>query len=85
MNSSLKRTPNDWYQRAATWYVEGHQGCVSCGGQHCVFRSEWLQRIEYYCSVCDFSTCLDLRTGHYYATAGDGHGLLGVVLESQAS
>jgi hypothetical protein len=77
------RAPGDWFRRAAEWYVEGHQGCACCGGQHCVFRTEWGQRIEYYCSVCDFSTCHDLRTGHYYATVGDGKGLLGLVLEPQ--
>jgi len=77
------RTPSEWFQRAMTAYLEDHQGCACCGGRHCVFRSAWGQRIEYYCSVCDFSTCHDYRTGQYYATVGDGHGLLGVVLEPQ--
>jgi hypothetical protein len=85
MNEAPNRTPSDWFQRAAAWYVEGHQACVSCGARHCVFRSVLCQRIEYYCSVCDFSACHDLRTGHYYATPGDGHGLLGVVLETETT
>jgi hypothetical protein len=42
-----------------------------------------MQRVEYYCSVCDFSTCHDLRTDQYYATVGDGKGLLGLVLEEE--
>jgi hypothetical protein len=81
MTQPPNRTPSEWFQLTTRWYVEGHQGCICCGSQHCVFRSEWGQRVEYYCSVCDFSTCHDLKTGHYYATVGDGHGLLGMVLE----
>jgi hypothetical protein len=81
MTQPPNRAPREWFQYAAAWYVEGHQGCVACGEQHCVFRSEWAQRIEYYCSVCDFSTCYDLKTGFYYASAGDGQGVLGMVLE----
>jgi hypothetical protein len=81
MKQPPNRPPSEWFERAAAWYVEGHQGCACCGGRHCVFRSEWGLRVEYYCSVCDFSACHDLRTDHYYATPGDGHGLLGMVLE----
>jgi hypothetical protein len=77
------RAPSEWFQWAAEWYVQGHQGCVCCGRQHCVFRTEWCHRVEYYCSACDFSTCHDSRTGHYYATLGDGNGVLGRVLEPQ--
>jgi hypothetical protein len=78
------RAPQDWFERAMRWYVEGHQGCVCCGARHCVFRSDWSGRIEYYCSVCDFSTCYDLRMNRYYATIGDGRGLLGAALEETA-
>jgi hypothetical protein len=80
MSQQPSYAPSKWFERAAAWYVESHQGCVCCGGQHCVFHTEWCQRIEYYCSVCDFSACHDLRTGHYYASPGDGRGLLGAVL-----
>ena len=84
MKASPSRTPGNWFQSAARWYVEGHQGCVSCQGQHCVFRSQCTQRIEYYCSACDFSTCHVLRSGTYYAIVGDGTGLPGIVLEADA-
>jgi hypothetical protein len=81
MGLNAERTAVEWFVDAARWYVEGHQGCVSCGGQHCVFRSEWGERVEYYCSACDFSVCHDGQTGHYFAAAGDGaptgDGLLG--------
>jgi hypothetical protein len=83
MTQPPNRTPSEWFRSAKEWYVEGHQGCVCCGGQHCVFRTEWYQRVEYYCSVCDFSACHDLRKGQYYAAVGDGHGLLGLVLEPE--
>jgi hypothetical protein len=83
MTQPPNRSPRDWFLQAAVWYVNGHQGCVCCGGAHCVFRSDSGHRIEYYCSVCDFSTCHDLKRGHYYATVGDGHGLLGLVLEAE--
>jgi len=84
MKPPPKRSAVEWFEQAADWYVSGHQGCVCCGAQHCVFQSEWCHRLEYYCAVCDFSACHDLRTDHYYATVGDGHGLLGVVLEPEA-
>lgn len=81
MGLNAERTAVEWFVDAARWYVEGHQGCVSCGGQHCVFRSEWGARVEFYCSACDFSVCHDGETGHYFAAAGDGaptgDGLLG--------
>jgi hypothetical protein len=72
MGLNAERTAVEWFEDAARWYIEGHQGCVSCGGQHCVFRSEWGARVEYYCSACDFSVCHDRQTGRYFAAAGDG-------------
>jgi hypothetical protein len=84
MTPPPNRTPGELFQSAARWYVQGHQGCVCCRGQHCVFRSDWGQRVEYYCSACDFSTCHDLRTGKYYAAVGDGHALPGVFLGAEA-
>ena len=70
MGLNAERTAVEWFVDAARWYVEGHQGCVSCGGQHCVFRSEWGARVEFYCSACDFSVGHDIRTGRYFAVAG---------------
>jgi len=62
--------PYDWYAQAERAYVEQHQGCPSCGGQHCVFRSVWDHRIEYYCSLCDFAVCRNQATGVCMATPG---------------
>jgi hypothetical protein len=64
------RSPAEWFAAAARGYVEAHQGCPCCGNQHCVFRSEWGARVEYYCSACDFSACHDRQTGHCYAAPG---------------
>jgi hypothetical protein len=75
MGFNAERTPLEWYEEAVRSYVEGHQGCASCGTQHCVFQSRWGQRIEYYCSACDFSTCFDGQTGRYFAVIGDGRAL----------
>jgi hypothetical protein len=65
------RTAVEWFQEAARCFVAGHQGCPCCGGQHCVFRSDWGERVEYYCSLCEFSACVDRRSGAYVAVAGD--------------
>jgi hypothetical protein len=80
MGSSAERTPLEWYREAVRSYVEDHQGCPHCGGQHCVFRSCWGQRVEYYCSACDFSTCHDAQTGLYFAVIGDGRRLADTLL-----
>jgi len=69
----IARTPTEWFEEATRWYVEAHQGCPCCGNQHCVFRSEWGCRVEYYCSACDFSACEDRQTGHCYSAIGEGN------------
>jgi hypothetical protein len=69
-----ERTAVEWFADATRWYVEGHQGCACCHQQHCVFRSEWGRRIEYYCTACDFSTCHDGQSGRYFATPGEPSG-----------
>jgi hypothetical protein len=75
MGFTTERTPVEWFYEAARWYLEGHQGCPSCRGQHCVFRSSWGRRLEYYCSACDFSACHDGESGRYFACRGDGRAL----------
>jgi len=60
--------PAEWYEAAEQWHVEQHQGCPYCCGRHCVFRSEWGDRVEYHCTACDFSASLDQRTGRYFTT-----------------
>jgi hypothetical protein len=72
MGHNAQRTPAEWFQLAANWEVEGHQGCPCCRSQHCVFRAEVGRRVEYYCTVCDFSACHDKAAGRYYATPGAG-------------
>jgi hypothetical protein len=67
------RSPAQWFAEAVRCYLEAHQGCPCCGNQHCVFRSEWGARVEYYCSACDFSTCEDHQTGRCYAVLGEGN------------
>jgi hypothetical protein len=69
------RTPEVWFQEAVRWYVEEHQACAHCRNRHCVFRSRWGDRIEYYCSACDFSASHDGATNRFYATTGDGRQL----------
>jgi hypothetical protein len=60
----------EWFHDAERCFVQRHQGCPCCGSSHCVFRSDWGEREEFYCSVCDFSACHDRRSGAYFAAAG---------------
>ncbi len=62
-------------------YVAEHQGCPCCHARHCVFRSFWGKRIEFYCSRCEFSVCLDAQTGTYHATPGTDHVIVAFVLD----
>jgi len=71
MKQTNERTAAEWFRVAMDCYVVNHQGCPFCRGQHCVFRSLWGKRIEYYCSACEFSTCLDGATGECQFAVGD--------------
>jgi hypothetical protein len=71
-NELLGKKPEEWFSEAARWYLEGHQGCPCCRQQHCVFRSQWGWRIEYYCTACDFSVSLDVQSKQCTASRGDG-------------
>jgi hypothetical protein len=71
MTNGAGRTAAEWFTAAARWHLEGHQGCVFCGGRHCVFRSEKQGRVEYYCSTCDCSASFDPRTGQYVFLPGE--------------
>ena len=64
-------TADQWFAEASRWYVEGHQGCPSCHGAHCVFRSEWGARVEYHCTACDFSACRDAESGRSFVAFGE--------------
>jgi hypothetical protein len=83
MAHRAERTAAEWFVAAARWHVEGHQGCIYCGGRHCVFRSEGQGRVEYYCSACDFSACHDQRTGQYVAVPGEHNEVPDLVLNAE--
>jgi hypothetical protein len=76
-------TPEEWYEAAELWHTRHHQGCPCCCGCHCVFRSEWGDRVEYYCTACDFSASSDRRTGRCYTTADTGREQPVTVLDDQ--
>jgi hypothetical protein len=76
----LGRTAEEWFAEAVRWYLEGHQGCPCCRSQHCVFRSRWGTRIEYYCTSCDFSVGQDAASQRCTATGGEGLPAPGVPL-----
>jgi hypothetical protein len=65
-------TAQEWFTAAANWYVPSHQGCCACRARHCVYHSNSSQRVEYYCSTCEFFVCHDLVTETYVAITG-GH------------
>ena len=71
----------DWFRAAMECHVAEHQGCPCCHEQHCVFRSTWGKRIEFYCSSCEFSACRDDQTGTYYATPGQKDTAVAFVLD----
>ncbi len=77
------RTPREWFEAAERCRLQEHQGCPCCGGRHCVFRSEWGGRVEYYCTACDFSASHDPHTGRYFAAA-DGRERPSAVLDQLA-
>jgi hypothetical protein len=81
MRHTEKRTAAEWFEAARGAYIESHQGCARCGRQHCVFRCDWGQRVEYHCTACDFSASYDEETKQAYscdgepAGAGEGSGV----------
>jgi hypothetical protein len=72
MRPNGELTPREWFEAAEQWRLQEHQGCPCCRGRHCVFRSEWDGRIEFYCTACDFSASHDPRTDRYFTTAAAG-------------
>ncbi len=66
------RTADEWFAEALRWYSEEHQGCPCCQVRHCVFRSQWGARVEFYCTSCDFSTARDGVSHRCIAERGDG-------------
>jgi len=79
-----KLTTGEWYEAAEFWHTEEHQGCPCCRGRHCVFRSEWGDRVEYYCTACDFSASRDRQTGRCFTTTETGRERPSAVLDDLA-
>ena len=67
----VQRTAEEWFAEAARCYIECHQGCAWCGGQHRVFRREEGRQLTYYCHGCDFRTSHDEETGWYHFIPGE--------------
>lgn len=67
----VSRTTAEWFAAVEHGYLEKHQGCASCGGRHCVFRTETEQFVEYYCYACDFSVCRNTGTGRHFVWSSD--------------
>src|SRR4051812_45300149 len=77
------RAPSEWFVEATRWYLQGHQGCAHCREQHCVFRSAYGVRVEYYCTACDFSVCHDTQTDRYFAALGEKEHQPGALLAAE--
>src|SRR5437868_503261 len=60
-----ERTPREWFEEAERAYIERHQACPSCSGQHQVYRGQRGHRLQYYCPACDFFTFHDESSGQY--------------------
>ena len=60
-----------WFEKAATCYVDRHQGCPWCGNRHCVFRTRRPDREQFSCSECDFFTCHTFHDDAYFVTPGE--------------
>jgi hypothetical protein len=81
MNHAIERSAADWLLAAMDCYVVEHQGCPYCHERHCVFRSLWAKRIDFYCSTCEFAVCLDGQTGTCHATPGNKNAVVAFVLD----
>lgn len=72
MTPQRERTPTQWFEAAAQWYMEGHQACPWCAGSHRVFRSERHGRTDYYCHSCDFYVSYEAGVGYHVVLGQDG-------------
>jgi hypothetical protein len=84
MGNGVDRTAADWFAAEARWHLEGHQGCVYCGGRHCVFRTEQHGRIEYYCSTCDFAVSHNEHTGQHIMVPGAHNEVPDIILNVES-
>jgi len=66
----LDRTPQEWFEEAARCYLEKHQGCAWCGGQHRVYQLVQEQQVVYYCYGCEFRAGHDKQVGNFFSFPG---------------
>lgn len=69
--STRLRTAREWYEEAARFYIEAHQGCAWCHGENQVYRSVRDHLVEFRCGGCEFYVSHDRRFDEYHMTAGD--------------
>ena len=60
-----------WFDDAARCYVEKHQGCPWCGGQHRVYHLVRGTEQTYTCQNCDFQAQVDGATAEYSHIVGE--------------
>ncbi len=68
------RSACDWYKEAARCYLEGHQACAWCGGQHQVFKIKTATGVEYHCNQCDFRAGYDRHLDRHTVIPGETSG-----------
>jgi hypothetical protein len=68
--SDLEQTPYEWFEEAALWYVEKHQGCPWCHETNCLYKSSRGQLEEYHCGACDFFACHNLESDRAFMGPG---------------
>jgi hypothetical protein len=54
-----QRSAAEWFAVAQRAYIEDHQGCAWCGGQHRVHRVREGGRTTFLCQHCDFQVFFD--------------------------
>jgi hypothetical protein len=66
----LGLSAEEWFEEAARWYDDQHQGCPWCEAANCVYHSQRSQVDEYHCGGCDFFVCHDQVADRYYFGEG---------------
>jgi hypothetical protein len=70
MSGNQGQSAAQWFEHAARCYIDKHQACPWCGGVHCVFRSRRPDRLEFWCSACDFFVCYSHLADRYFTAPG---------------
>jgi hypothetical protein len=66
-----KRSARDWFEEAARYYIEAHQGCAWCQATNQVYRSERDDLMEFRCGACEFYVSYHRRLDRHYMAPGD--------------